>query len=108
MNIAFGLGSFTMRDWAGGLTILGGYAVAGGLIAVELGALNYDDKLAGVLGNIGLGIAGVAVLYGFIRPFLYQRNVSTALLNVLDGVNIAVFPDSTSVRTVRLTYTHSF
>jgi TolB-like protein len=108
MNIAFGLGSFTMGDWGGGLTILGGYAVAGGLIAVELGALNYDDAGAGVFGNIGVGIASAGLAYGFIRPFLYNRNVSTALLNVLDGVNIAVIPDSTGIQAVRLTYTHSF
>jgi TolB-like protein len=108
MNIAFGLGSFTTGDWAGGLTILGGYVVAGGLIAVEVGALSYDNALVGVPGNIGLGVAGVALLYGFIRPFLYQQNVATALLNVLDGVNVAVFPDSTGVRAVRMTYTKSF
>jgi TolB-like protein len=108
MNIAFGLGSFTTGDWAGGLTILGGYAVVGGLIAVELGMLSYDDDLASVPGNIGLGVAGVALLYGFIRPFLYQQNGAAALLNVLDGVNVAVFPDATGVRAVRLTYTHSF
>jgi TolB-like protein len=108
LNIAFGIGSFSMGDWGGGLTILGGYAAAGGLVAVELGVLSYDDDLVTIPGNIGIGVAGVSVLYGFIRPFLYQRKVSTVLLNVLDGVNVAVFPDSTGVRAVRLTYTHSF
>jgi TolB-like protein len=77
LNLAFGLGSFTMGDVGGGLSVLGGYAAAGALIAYEL-SLNYEDDLAGIPGGIGLGAAGVTVLWGFIAPQIYNRFPKTA------------------------------
>jgi hypothetical protein len=107
MNIALGLGSFTMGDWGGGLTLLAGYAVAGGLIYYEL-TLEYEDELAGIPGAIGLGVAGATIVYGFIRPFFYHKKTQTALINVLDRVHVAIIPDNTGIQAVGLSYTYQF
>jgi hypothetical protein len=103
LNLMAGLGSFIQRDVAGGVTLLAGYGAAAGLIAWEL-TLNYDDRMAGIPGGIGLGVAGVTVLYGFIRPAIYQKN--RRLAGIADRVNIAVVPENRNV--VRLSYTLQF
>jgi hypothetical protein len=76
MNLAAGLGSFMSGDRTGGITVAAGYALATGLIVYELAGLHKDDRAANIPGNIGIGIAGVAALYGVLRPFLHD----TALL----------------------------
>jgi TolB-like protein len=108
LNLALGIGSFTMGDVSGGLTLLAGYAAAGGLMFYET-TLKYEDALAGVVGPIGLGVAGATVLYGFIRPFVYQKSTSTtALIDILDRVNIAIIPDTTGIKAMGLSYTYQF
>ena len=101
LNLGLGLGSFVQGDWGGGLTLLGGYGAAAGLIAWEL-SLEYEDPMAGIPGAIGLGVAGVTVLYGFIRPVLYHR--SRALAVIADGIRITTAPGGA----VRLSYTAKF
>jgi hypothetical protein len=109
LNLALGIGSFTMGDWAGGLTLAAGYAAAGALIAVELAALEYDDAAAGVLGPIGVGVAGVTAAYGFIRPFFYhKKSTRTALIDIFDRVIIAIIPDTTGIKAVGLSYTYHY
>jgi hypothetical protein len=109
LNLALGVGSFTMGDWKAGLILLGGYTAAGALIGVELGVLEHDDVLAGVLGPIGAGVAGLTVIYGFIRPFLYHKSTRTTLIDVLDRVHIAVIPDDTAgIQAVGLSYTYHY
>jgi TolB-like protein len=108
LNLVLGIGSFTMGDWGGGLTLLAGYAAAGGLIAYELFGLSYEDDLAGVMGPVGLGVAGLTAVYGFIRPFIYHKSTSTALIDVLDRVNIAIVPDTTGIKAMSLSYTYQF
>jgi hypothetical protein len=105
LNLALGLGSFVQKDLGGGFTILGAYAAAGGLIAWEL-MLTYEDDLAGIPGAVGLGVAGAAALYGFIRPFIYSRN--RALAGQADRVNFSVVPGNSGETAVRLTYTLRF
>jgi hypothetical protein len=106
LNLALGLGSFTMGDWGGGLVVLGGYAVAGGLIAYEVIALTYDDELAGIPGAIGLGVAGVTVAFGFVKPWLYNRSPKAA--TTLDRFNLTVVPGETGKPAVRLSYSWNF
>jgi hypothetical protein len=106
LNLALGLGSFIQRDyWAGGATILAGYAAAGGLIAWEMG-LEYEDAAAGVPGAIGLGVAGATALYGFIRPFIYERH--RALINQTDRISVFVVPGNSGAAALGLTYTLRF
>jgi TolB-like protein len=104
LNLALGLGSFVQKDLGGGLTLLGAYAAAGGLIAWEL-TLKYDDDLAGIPGAVGIGVAGAAVLYGFIRPFVVNRN--RALAAQVDRINFSFVPGTGGVAT-RLSYTLRF
>jgi hypothetical protein len=102
LNFALGLGSFVQGDLGGGLTTLLSYGLAGGLIAWEL-TMDYEDDLAGIPGTVGLGVAGFAVLYGFIRPALYQR--SRTLAGIMDGINIAALPGDRGGTAVQLSYT---
>jgi TolB-like protein len=105
LNLVLGLGSFIQQDWGGGVTLFAGYGGAAGLIIWEL-SLKYEDDLAGIPGAVGLGVAGVTALYGFIRPFIYQRNGSFA--GIADRINIAVVPGNRSGEAVRLSYTVRF
>lgn len=105
LNIALGLGSFIQGDWGGGLTCLLGYGAAAGLIGWEL-TLSYDDELAGIPGTVGLGVAGVTVLYGFIRPVVYNKNHRLAVIT--DRVTIELTSGRQHETAVRLSYTLHF
>jgi TolB-like protein len=105
LNLALGLGSFIQKDWPHGLLFLGGYAAAGGLIAWEL-TLEYDDAIAGIPGAIGLGVAGATALYGFIRPFIYEKH--RALINQTDRIRVSVVPGNRGATALNLTYTLQF
>jgi TolB-like protein len=106
LNLAAGLGSFSHGDWGGGLTLLGGYGVAVGLIAWDM-SLVYEDEHAGIPGGIGIGIAGVAAIYGFIRPVVFNKN--RALAELIDRIDVAVVPDDWGRGSaVRLSYTVTF
>jgi hypothetical protein len=74
LNLLFGVGSYLERDITGGITISAGYAVAVGLFIIEATALDWDNPAAGVPGTIGFAVAGVTVVYGFARPFIYNRS----------------------------------
>jgi TolB-like protein len=106
LNLALGLGSFIQRDyWAGGATILAGYGAAAGLIAWEL-SLEYEDDLAGIPGAVGLGVAGATALYGFIRPFIYEKH--RALINQTDRISVFAAPGNSGTIALGLTYTLRF
>jgi TolB-like protein len=106
LNLVLGLGSFTMGDFKSGLIVLGGYGLAGGLIAFEALALSYDDGLAGIPGAIGLGVAGATVLYGFIAPLVYNRSPKAAA--ALTRFNFAIHPDKTGKPAALVSYTWKF
>ena len=83
MNILLGLGSYLERDFSGGITLTAGYVVAAGLVVIEAAALDWDSPAVGVPVTIGVGIAGVTLVYGFARPFIF--NYSPQLAAVMDN-----------------------
>jgi TolB-like protein len=96
LNIAVGAGSFIEGDKKGGFVpILVGYAVAGGLIAAEKAFLDWGDDLVGYPVTIGFFLAGGTVIYGFARPFIYNR--APRVTAVLDNakLNIVTVSDTT-------------
>jgi len=105
-NIFFGLGSYISGDWAGGLTVTGGYLAAGGLILWELYGLKYEDSLAGIIGPIGVGIGGLALIYGIARPYIHSRNSRFAYLS--DNFNIAIVSTKENIMAVHLSYKIEF
>jgi len=94
LNILLGLGSYLEGDISGGLTITGGYALATLLIVVEVTALDWDSPAVNVPGTLGLGVAGLSLVYGFARPFIYNR--SPQLLSMMDNTQFRLVqvPDS--------------
>jgi hypothetical protein len=110
LNIVFGLGSYIEGDISGGLTLTAGYAVATGLFIIEALALDWDSPAAGVPGTIGFGVAGLTLVYGFARPFIYNR--SPKLAAVIDNTrpNIVMVPDiyGNNSYAVQLSYTITF
>jgi hypothetical protein len=105
LNLVLGLGSFLQKDVAGGVITLVSYGAAAGLLGWEF-TLSYSDDLAGIPGTVGLGVAGAAVVFGFIRPFMYQKN--HALAGVMDGIQMGVAPVEGGGAAVRLSYTMRF
>jgi hypothetical protein len=94
LNILLGLGSYIERDVAGGITITAGYAVAAGLFVIEATALDWDSPAVGVPATIGVTVAGLTLVYGFARPFIY--NHSPQLASVMDNTQFKIvqLPDS--------------
>ncbi|MDR2020974.1 MAG: CsgG/HfaB family protein [Treponema sp.] len=92
LNIVFGLGSYLEGDLAGGLTITGAYTLAAGLFIIEAAALDRDSPGAGVPATIGVTAAGLTVVYGFARPFIYNRNPQAVAF--LDRMRIDAVPAS--------------
>jgi hypothetical protein len=105
-NIFFGLGSYIDGDWVGGLVVTGGYVVAGGLILWEVFGLKYEDDLAGIIGPIGVGIGGLSLLYGIVRPYIHKKNPQLAYIS--DNFNIAIVPTRDNTMTVNLSYKIQF
>jgi hypothetical protein len=88
LNIVFGLGSYLEGDIAGGLTITAGYAVSAGLFVVEAVALDWDNPAVGIPATIGVATAGLTLVYGFARPFIY--NYSPRIAAVMDNTKTNV------------------
>jgi TolB-like protein len=105
LNLAFGLGSYMQGDWVGGLVVTGGYVLGVGLIFLELG-LKYEDALAGYLGPIGIGVCGLSMLFGIVRPFIYSGNPRLAY--IANGIDLAVVPDYKNNMAVKMSYTVHF
>jgi hypothetical protein len=112
LNIIFGLGSYLDGDISGGLTLTAGYAGAAALFIIEGAALDWDSPAAGVPATIGITAAGLTLAYGFVRPFIHNRNPHVAAF--LDNARIDVAPTSGNGFTarnghgLRLTYTVQF
>ena len=83
LNVLLGLGSYLEGDVAGGITITAGYAAAAGLFVVEAKALDWDNPAVGIPATVGVSAAGLSLVYGFARPFIY--NHSPKLASTLDN-----------------------
>jgi TolB-like protein len=111
LNIIFGLGSYLDGDISGGLTLTAGYVVAAGLFVIEATALDWDSPAVGVPSTIGLTVASITLVYGFVRPFIYNR--SPQMVALLDNTRLNIVPTS-DVFTgqnnlgVQLSYTFQF
>jgi len=90
LNFLLGLGSYIEGDVSGGLTLTGGYAVAAGLFTVEALVLDWDSPAVGIPGTVGFGVAGLTLVYGFARPFIYNY-----------VPRMAVFMDNTKIKIVQ-------
>ena len=105
LNILLGLGSYIESDIAGGLTITAGYALAAGLFAIEATALDWDSPAVGVPATIGVTVAGITFVYGFVRPFIY--NQAPRLVSVLDNTQFGIVRTSEESG-FQITYTIKF
>jgi hypothetical protein len=91
LNPLFGLGSYIQGDGvAGGLPLSIAYAASGILIIVELAVYDYWDEGAGVCGTVGLGIAGAALIYGFVKPFFFSHGNRYA--QAAEGFRLGIVP----------------
>jgi len=88
LNIVLGLGSYLEGDITGGITLTAGYAVAAGLFAIEALALDWDSQAVGIPATAGLAVAGLAIVYGFARPFIY--NYSSQAAAIMDNTQIKI------------------
>jgi TolB-like protein len=106
LNIVLGLGSYLQGDTKSGLIITAGYAISLGCIVWELAGLNYDDPMAGIPGTIGIGLAGATTIFGFVKPFFFNKN--NKLSEVLNKVNIVPVSSKEHGNGMLLSYTFSF
>jgi len=136
LNMFFGLGSFIMGDTDGGFEILLRQVLGIGFPAL-LVAVAYPFLLPVVGGLNSLGSDGVGAIlalpvmyalipaaivfglysisslvtswvYGFRRPFLYQKPVSTANLNDVRNWNVGLLPDTGGGLNTQIAFTAHF
>jgi len=93
LNILFGLGSYIEGDIAGGITLTSGYVLAAGLIVLEVTALDWDSPMVGVPITAGVSIAGLTLVYGFVRPFIYNRSPQMAYILDNAQTEMVMIPD---------------
>ena len=106
LNILFGLGSYIEGDTSGGLAITSGWAVAAGLFAIEAAALDWDRPAVGVPATIGVCAAGITLVYGFARPFIYNR--APRLASAMDNTQVSIVPASGGGFGFQITHTIKF
>ena len=110
LNIIPGLGSYLKGDIAGGITLTAGYAIAAGLIVLEVTALDWDSPMVGVPITAGVSIAGLTLAYGFIRPFIYNRSSRMAYIldNTRTGMVMASDRSGNNAPAFQLSYSIKF
>jgi hypothetical protein len=104
MNMAFGLGSYLQGDIPGGVTVTGGHAAAIALIAWEL-ALTRADTGAGYLGPVGVGLGAASLVFGFVKPFIFNGSLFASAKSDFD---IALVSNERNKSALAFTYTRSF
>jgi len=90
LNLVLGLGSFFNGDIIGSLTISTGYLVGAGLIVIDALVLDWDNPMVGVPATIGVTVAGLSIVYGFVRPFIYNHSTPVALM--IDNTQLSIIP----------------
>jgi hypothetical protein len=110
LNILFGLGSYLEGDIAGGITLTAGYALSIGLFVIEATALDWDNPAVGVPATIGVTVAGLTIVYGFARPFIYNRSPQVATVMDNTQPRIVLTSDSYGNRNIgfQISYTLKF
>jgi TolB-like protein len=88
LNIILGLGSYIEGDIAGGIMCTAGYAISAGLIVLEVTTFDWDSPMVGVPITAGVSIAGLTFVYGFVRPFIYNR--SSQIAYILDNTQTGI------------------
>jgi hypothetical protein len=129
LNWIYGLGSFTIGDWVGGL-IVGGTELTGTIFYI-VGIMNpieteveygvgsgrdyytYTDYSTNPLQFVGIGLQVAAIIYGHIRPFQYdkalaKKNGTYYAYNPLEHINVALLPVRNGRAGVRLSYSLQF
>ena len=136
LNMFFGLGSFIMGDIDGGLELVfrqvAGVGIPAIFVAILYPMYSSADGMGvidetGLIGfifvlpvmyalvpvGIVLGIYAVSSLitswvYGFRRPFLYQKPVTTANLNDVRNWNIGFLPNTSGRLNTQIAFTAHF
>ena len=96
LNILLGLGSYLEGDIAGGISITAGYTLAAGLFAIEAVALDWDNPAVGVPATLGVTVAGLTLVYGFVRPFIYNHSPQVAAVMDNTQIKIVQLPDTSA------------
>ena len=131
LNLLGGLGSFIMGDWAGGL-LVGGLQAAGiTMMAIDFPqttshttynatfgrtTTTYEETGGGPAFYIGLVLELCGVIYGYFRPFKYDKPHAYYRAsgkkpwqdNPLEHIGVVLLPDSKGVSVVNLSYNLSF
>jgi hypothetical protein len=110
LNIAAGLGSYTMGDWGGGLVVTAAMGAAAGLLVWEF-SLTYDDSYVGIPGAVALSVAGAGIVFGILRPLLYHKSTSSRLAAAVPlWPSVVVVPagDNSGIGSVQFLYTWQF
>jgi hypothetical protein len=100
-----------MGDGGGGALIIGGYAIAAGLMAWDIMGFSYEDDMAGIPGAIGIGVAGLTAAGGFIRPLVYARNTGSGAgrpVTSYSGARVSFKPGPRGLEGLRFIYTYSY
>jgi len=96
LNLLFGLGSFLMGDPVGGLSLLALHGAGWGVIIYGVATGNADTDYGYTLGAIAGTFLGIGIIWGFVRPHLFQNRIDanrTARLDDLRNWDIALVPN---------------
>jgi TolB-like protein len=122
MNMVFGLGSFTMKDWLGGSIVAGGELTGAILLIIGITSSSYsstDDgrgntSTSSSSGNPVATIGGLLVtagslVFGYVRPFSYDKSLAkkNGLAFNPENINIALGPQKGGMA-VQMSYKMSF
>jgi TolB-like protein len=124
MNMVFGLGSFTMKDWLGGSIVAGG-ELAGAILVIV--GITYSSSTDDGMGNTssqegepiaflsGIALTAGSLVFGYIRPFSYDKSLArkNGTYFALDGnplknIAVAVIPDGKGATAMNFTYSFSY
>jgi hypothetical protein len=104
MNLALGLGSHLQGDIPGGETVTGGYVASIALIAWELN-LTRADSMAGVVGPIGVAAGVGTLVFGFVKPLIFNRS---RLASASGDFDITLASNERGKSALAIMYTRSF
>ncbi|MDR3342976.1 MAG: CsgG/HfaB family protein [Treponema sp.] len=110
LNLAAGLGSYTMGDWVGGLIVTTSMGAAAGLLVWEL-SLDYGDPLMGIPIAAAFGVGGAGVLFGILRPLFYHKGSSKRVAaNTPSWPSVVVVPvaNKSAIKSVQVLCTWQF